>query len=160
MAPRRRQGGLTLIELVISIVVIGVAVSGTLLAVNQTTRRSADPMLQHQASAVAEAYLEEILSRPLADPDTGVVCGPAEASRDLYDDVCDYAGLDDSPPRSQDDSAVAALGSYRARVTVDPAANLNGLTGAANVLRVDVRVNHTLAALGIDLTLSGYRTAY
>ncbi len=157
---RRGERGATLIELVISIVVIGIAVSGSLLAVNHVVARSADPMLQHQASAIAEAYLEEILARPFADPDGGAVCGAPEASRDLFDDVCDYDGLDDVGARSQDDTAVAGLGAYRVRVDVDPAASLNGLTGAANVLRVDVRVNHTQAALGIDLTLSGYRTSY
>ena len=155
----RRESGTTLVELVISIVVIGIAVTGSLLAVNHVVNRSGDPMLQHQASAVAEAYLEEVLARPLADPDGGV-CGAPEASRADYDDVCDYDGLDDLGARAQDGSAVAGLEPYRVRVTVDPGANLNGLTGSANVLRVDVRVTHSLAALGIDLTLSGYRTGY
>ena len=149
-----------MIELVISIVVIGIAVTGSLLAVNHTLARSADPMLQHQASAVAEAYLEEVLARSYTDPDGTGVCPGAEASRGQYDNVCDYDGLDEVGARSQDGTAVAGLGAYRVRVNVDQAASLNGLTGAVNVLRVDVRVNHTLAALGIDLTMSGYRTSY
>ena len=95
-----------------------------------------------------------------ADPDDAGVCGAPEASRDLYDDVCDYDGLDDLGARAQDGTAVAGLEPYRVRVTVDQGASLNGLTGAANVLRVDVRVTHALAALAIDLTLSGYRTQY
>ncbi len=151
---------MSLVELVISIVVIGVAVSGSMLAMNHVVTRSADPMLQHQASAVAEAYLEEVRARPFADPDDGSVCSAPEASRDLYDDVCDYDGLDEVGARTQDGVAVAGLEPYRVRVNVDAAASLNGLTGSSNVLRVDVRVTHTLAALGVDLTLSGYRTSY
>jgi len=154
------NNGTTLVELVISIVVIGIVVSGSLLAINHVVARSADPMLQHQASAVAEAYLEEVLARSFADPDDDSVCSAPEASRGLYDDVCDYDGLDELGARTQDGVAVAGLEPYRVRVDVDAAANLNGLTGSADVLRVDVRVTHALAALGVDLTLSGYRTRY
>ncbi len=156
----RQQAGLTLVELVLSIVVIGVAVSGSMLAIHLVTARSADPMLQHQASAIAEAYLEEVLARPFADPDDDSVCSAPEAGRSLYDDVCDYDGLDDAGARTQDGVAVAGLEPYRVRIAVDPAASLNGLTGSTQVLRVDVRVTHQLAALGVDLTLSGYRTRY
>ena len=153
----RTQGGLTLIELVISIAVLGIALGGALLAVDHTTVRSADPLLQHQASAVAEAYLEEILLKSFLDPDVGTVCPASEANRGLYDNVCDYAGLDDSGARDQEGAAVTGLSSYRVRVTVDTAATLNTLTGSADVLRVDVRVNH---GSRVDLTLSGYQASY
>ena len=153
----RALGGLTLIELVISIAVLGIALGGALLAIDQTTLRSADPMLQHQASAVAEAYLEEILLKSFLDPDVGTVCPAAEASRGLYDNVCDYAGLDDSGARDQTGAVVTGLESYRVRVTVDTAATLNTLTGSGDVLRVDVRVNH---GSRVDLTVSGYQANY
>jgi MSHA pilin protein MshD len=151
------QSGATLVEMVISIAVVGICVAGVLLAMLTTTARSADPMLQHQASAVAEAYLEEILLRDYLDPDTSSVCPAPEATRDLYDNVCDYALLDDAGARSQDGTPVAGLGDYRVRVGVDGAATLGGLSGSADVLRVDVRVTHPT---GLDLTLSGYRTRY
>jgi len=153
----RARSGLTLIELVISIAIFGIALGGALLAVNHTTVHSADPMIQHQASAIAEAYLEEILLRKFLDPDSGSVCPAPEGARDLYDNVCDYAGLDDSGARDQSGSAVTGLESYRVRVSVDTTATLNGLTGSADVLRVDVRVNH---GSRVDLTLSGYQTRY
>ena len=83
----RAQGGLTLIELVVSIAVVGIALTGALLAIDQTTVRSADPMIQHQGSAIAEAYLEEILLKDFLDPDTLTVCPPREPGRDLYDNL-------------------------------------------------------------------------
>lgn len=153
----RRTAGLTLIELVISIAVIGIALTGTLLGIHRTIAHSADPMIQQQAAAIAEAYLEEALAKPYLDPDTGTVCPAAEPSRDLYDNTCDYGGLDDSGAQSQDGSPVAGLEAYRVRVTVDTAANLNGLTGSAQVLRVDVRVTR---GNRVDVTLSGYRANY
>lgn len=152
--PRRLESGLTLVELVISIVVIGVAVTGTLLAVSTSVGRSADPMAQQQALAIAEALLEEILSRSFLDPDTATPCPAPEASRDLFDNVCDYHGLDDLGARNQQGTPVAGLAPYRVRVAVDPAATLNGLSGG-DVMRVDVRVTFSP---GVDITLSSYRT--
>ena len=156
---RASSCGFTLIELVISIVVIGVAVSGAMLAIQTTVGRSADPMLQQQAGAIAEAYLEEILTRRFYDPDlpAGPPCPAAEASRDLFDNVCDYRGLDEAGARDQDGNAIAGLAGYRVRVDVDESANLNGLTGSSEVLRIDVRVNR---GARVDITLSGYKTRY
>ena len=50
---RRGQGGVTLVELVISIVVIAIAVSGVIPLISNTIRHSADPMILHQAVAIA-----------------------------------------------------------------------------------------------------------
>jgi len=63
------QQGLTLIELVVSIVVLSVAITGILMVMTQTTIASADPMLREQATAIARSYLEEILSQPMIGPD-------------------------------------------------------------------------------------------
>jgi MSHA pilin protein MshD len=85
-------------------------------------------------------------------------CPAPEASRDLFDNVCDYNGLDDSGARDQFGAAIAGLSPYRVRVTVDSAsAVLGALTGPANVERVDIRVTHPLP---LDITLTGYRTSY
>ena len=68
---RRKARGLSLIELVVFIVIIGVAVAGVLGALNVSTRASADPVIQKQALAVAEAVLEEVQLMPFTycDPD-------------------------------------------------------------------------------------------
>jgi MSHA pilin protein MshD len=49
----RSQAGLSLIELVMFIVIVGVAVAGVLSVMNVTTRHSADPMIRKQAQAIA-----------------------------------------------------------------------------------------------------------
>ncbi|MFA6986493.1 MAG: prepilin-type N-terminal cleavage/methylation domain-containing protein, partial [Arenimonas sp.] len=58
IASRRRQAGLSLIELVMFIVIVGVAVAGVLSVLTVTAQHSADPMIQKQAQAIAEAMLE------------------------------------------------------------------------------------------------------
>lgn len=153
--PDRRRRGVTLIELVISMVVVGIALSGSFLALHQTIVSSADPMIQQQASAIAEALLEEVLAKAYLDPDSGDVCPTPEVQRSLYDNVCDYQGFDESGVSTQEGVAVAGLELYRARIAVDTTASLSGLSGAAQLLRIDVRVNFSSR---VDLTLSGYRT--
>ncbi len=143
--------GFTLIELIISIVVVSIALGGVLMAINYTVTHSADPMLQHQALAIAESYLEEILLKPFADPD-GV---DGEGSRALFDDVDDYDGLSDSGARDQTGTAIAGLDNYTVDVVVTNTA-LNGI-GDSNSKKITVTVSHPL---GFNMTLSGFRTNY
>ena len=162
MSNSSTQSGFSLIELVISIVIIGIAVAGILNVMNVTTQHSADPMIQHQALAIAEAYLEEIELKafcdPTLNPSPGVctnVCPAAEAARDLYDNVCDYNGLSDSGAQDQTGTAITGLEPYAVDVTVIPEA-LSGIA-ASDSLRIDVRVQNGNL---VNLTLSGYRTFY
>ena len=158
---RRDQSGVTLIELVITIVVISIALTGTLIVVQRTIVSSADPMIVRQAVGVAEAYLEEILLKPYYDPDPNSGPGPCPApepnGRPEFNNVCDYDGLDDAGAKDQDENAVADLALYRVRVEVDPNATLGALSGPADVIRADVRVTHPQ---GTDVTLSGYKANY
>ena len=151
MNRRADNRGFTLIELVISMVVVSIALGGVLMVMNYTVMHSADPMLQHQAVAIAEAYLEEAMLRSFTDPD-GV---DGETDRDLLDDVDDYNGLNDVGARDQEGTAIAGLGSYTISVAVANT-DLNGIS-AANCKRVTVTVTHPS---GINLTLSGFRTNY
>lgn len=60
MTASRHQSGMTLIELVMFIVIVAVGVVGILSVLNVTVMRSADPLVQKQAQALAEGLLEEI----------------------------------------------------------------------------------------------------
>lgn len=139
-------------------VVIAIALGGTLEVHRAAMFASADALALAQASAIAESYLEEALLRPVFDPDLGSgggACPPPEASRPLFDNVCDYDGLDDAGARDQTGTSLTGLGAYRVRVSIDAAAQLGDLVGAPDVLRVDVRVTRGTAA---DVLISGYRT--
>ncbi len=142
--------GVTLIELIAAIVIIGVGLAGVLAVFVRNTSASADPMIWHQATAIAEAYLEEVLSKNF-DPN-----GPeAGETRATYDDVGDYNGLTNVGARDQTDIPINGLEGYTVQVTVTPAA-LNGI-GVADSLRVEVKVT---SPVGGDIVISGYRTNY
>src|SRR5438132_1116996 len=69
--PPRAEHGISLVELIVFIVIVSVAVAGVLGALSMATRASADPLIQKQALAIAEALLEEVQLQPFTycDPD-------------------------------------------------------------------------------------------
>lgn len=151
-----RQRGMTLVELVIAIVIVGIAAAALYSAMAAIGGRSADPMLRQQSLAVAEAYLEEILARNFLDPASHDQCpSPPVAGRTAFDNVCDYAGRDDDGAHGADGNLIAGLQDYRVRVAVTPQA-FNGLSADA-ALRVTVTVE---SPDGQTLSLSGWRTCY
>src|SRR5438874_5216487 len=68
---RSRSRGVTLLELIVFIVIVSTAVVGILTALDVSNRSSADPMIQKQALAIAEALLEEVQLQPFTycDPE-------------------------------------------------------------------------------------------
>jgi MSHA pilin protein MshD len=67
----RAEHGISLVELIVFIVIVGIAAAGVVGALSMATRASADPMIQKQALAIAEALLEEVQLQPFTycDPD-------------------------------------------------------------------------------------------
>jgi MSHA pilin protein MshD len=150
MRSRLHARGVTLVELIVSIVVIGVALAGVMVVIVRNTSASADPLIWHQAVIVGEAYLEEILTK-------NFTADGVEASRGLYDDVWDYNGITDSPPRDQNGTAITALAGYSVNVQVTTEA-LNDITLASgNAVRAQVTVT---MPTGGSVVVSGYRTNY
>jgi MSHA pilin protein MshD len=148
---RQRQGGFTLIEVIIFIVVVGAGLAGILSVTNTVVKSSADPMVRKQAIAIAESLLEEILLKEYANPaggDTGAV-------RALFDDVDQYAGYT-TTGGVQDvlGTAVAGLGNYNfaPAVTVVTNTDLGGVTSK--------KVTVSVTSPGGTITLSGYRGNY
>ena len=149
------QRGMTLVELIIAIVIVGIAAVALYTAMASISARSADPMLRQQSLAIAEAYLEEILAQHFLDPANQQQCPPPPLARVEYDNVCDYAGLDEDGARDASGTPIAGLQGYRVRVTVTPRA-LSGLAaGVALHVRVSVRDPG-----GQSLGLEGWRTCY
>ena len=147
-----RQHGTTLIELIISIVVIGIALSGILLVMNQNIGASANPLIQHQAIAIGEAYLEEILEKPFVDPQAP----DGEANRNQYDDIDDYNAIVAQIPRDQDGNAIAGLGNYSVTVSVvnEAIGPVGNQAPSGQTFRVTVSV---LTPTNSNVQISGYR---
>lgn len=178
-----RQRGLTLIEMIMFIMIVGVALAGIIGVLNLTTRHSADPLRQKQALMIAEGLLEEVqLARfSFCDPTSGnageaadtAACevpenwGP-EGSVRPHDNINDYVTVPGVQQRSFDNNGVLVdangdpmrVDGFTATVSVTPT-TLNGVganSGSADVDALRVRVE--VAYEGGTVVLDGFRTRY
>ena len=168
------MNGFTLLEVLVTLVVIGIAATSIMGVFISTVRTSADPLIQQQAIAIAEAYMEEIQSKKfcqdvsvpmtLPPPQPIPACvtetGGAEAgeSRSTFNDIQDYNDSSvDGTIKDQNDAVISGLAGYAIDVVVS-AAELGGITQASgNAMRIDITVSHA----AIDpISLSGFRANY
>jgi MSHA pilin protein MshD len=179
---RLRQRGMTIVELVMFIVIVGIALAGIVQVFSLGTRFSADPLRRKQAIAIAESLLEEVeqarftycdpsdanaeTARSAADcATTPEVVGredPAQARP--YDNVNDYVTAYSSAQHAFDNGAgvltdasgtAIPVSGYSATVSIVQE-GFGGIATAADVLRISVTVNYD----GDSITLEGYRTRY
>ena len=91
--------GATLIELIVFIVVLGIAIPTLLGLFMQANYNTVDSEVVSNTTYVAEELMEEIRSKEYDDPDQTPGFGPesGETDRSSYDDVDDYNGYSDIP---------------------------------------------------------------
>jgi MSHA pilin protein MshD len=146
------QRGFTLVELIVAITIVAIAATTILGTMATVSSRSADAMIEQQAIAVGQAYLDEILQRWVVDRNGT----PPNTGRGSWDLVDQYNGLSDTGARDQFDNAIAALSAFNVSVSVVPTTALTGIASSA-ARRVDVTVTR---APNVTVKLSGYRTDY
>lgn len=182
--------GVTMIELVTTIVIISVAVVILLALTSRFTGRSVDPMIQTQANAIAQAYFEEISQKNFCDPNwdpdnnpnTPTLCATAcltsacggckatgsgwtTESRSMTDDICDYAGMTDVGARNQSDLLITGLDQYTVNINVVDD-NTATLGPAGNQLSgnngqvVRIDINVSHPAMQTDVRISGFKTNF
>jgi MSHA pilin protein MshD len=150
-----RSAGVTLVELIVALVIMGVALAGMVAVYTTTTRSSVDPVIVQQMQAIADNMMEEILMKPYAK-------GPGTGARINYDDVRDYQGYDSGTAGIPDveGNVIAGLERYRVVVSVVESAALPGVP-SADALRVTVTVSNMRGDANdpsSTITLTGWRT--
>lgn len=152
MSARRYNAGATLIELIFAIIIIG-SVSATMVGVlSSMSKQSAETMVALTATNIAQAYLQEILDKPLIDPD-GV---DGSEPRELYDNIDDYLRLPDTTVRDRFGAVVPNLGGYQVAVSIQ---NTNLLPGVPTAQTRSVQVTVT-SPLGDQTIVRGVRTRH
>ncbi len=142
------------------IVIIGVALTGILLVMNQVTAHSADPLIHKQAIAAAESLLEEIELQDFIDGNDGVTtaCPSASmvtaANRTDYHIVSCYNGFGMTGITDLNNNPTG-LTNYNANVAITAEA-LGGIA-AGSAVRITVTVTDPQ---GNAIALDGYRTRY
>lgn len=103
-----RQRGVTLIELIVFIIIVGVGVVGVLSTMAPILRTSANPMIRKQMVALAESVLLEVLRQPFT------YCDPDDANASTASSTADCTG---AAAGSQDKGGAALTSSTPAGET-------------------------------------------
>lgn len=172
-----RVRGLTLIELLMFIVVVGIALAAMLRLFATATLASADPLIVRQQLAIAESLMREVQLMPFttcdpgdANVETGSCAsitegmgpegGETRYGPNYFDNVNDYAGFSMTGIRDLSNTPVSGLSGYSASVAVANAA-LDSLTaGSGEALKITVTVLGPNGKAADAVTLQGWRTRY
>ena len=188
--PRAKsQRGVTLVELVVFIIIIGVGVVGLMSVTGSTIMHSADPMVRKQAIAIAESLLLEIEQKPFTwcDPtDANLLTatnasecattpedqGP-ETGESRYSNTKPFNNVNDYKDFKMPDTAGVCVGICPLGAPVTPIPNLSDYTAEVKIEEAgtdpDMGLTDKTAALKITVTVTGrgetiqlvgYRTRY
>lgn len=156
-----RQHGVSMIELVVFIVIIGVAVAGVATTLAYTTARSADPLQRKQAMLIAEAIIEEISlgHMTFCHPDDAAAETAASATDCLVpESVGAPAGL--ARPYYNINDYVPAFGAETSITPGDTTFRITDVLGSVKyggkyTARVIIRADAALGPAGAQLAGSG-----
>ncbi len=117
------HSGFTLVEAVISTVVVAVMFAAALQTVGAAKITQRKASLVSQGQMLAESLLAEILQQNYQEPGATYVfgreAGESDTIRTAYDDVDDYQGWTESPPVAKDGTALPNSANWRRTVAVE-----------------------------------------
>lgn len=157
--PFRKQNGVTLVELVISIVILSIAMVAVMNSFSYSIKYSADPLWRNKTLKLAQLYFDEILAKNydhstpvggmpvVASPNcTSGYLGPDSPggvleTRGGFNDVDDYDGLSDSPPVSLTGSGLdSSYGNYSVSVSVECDGTAVSASGASHAKKITLSI--------------------
>ncbi len=153
----QRQKGVTLIELVISIVILSIALVAVMNSFSVSMKHSADPLWRNKTLKLAQLYLDEILSKnydhatpvggvpPVAAPlctGLGPETGETRATFNDVDDYHNYGITDpsDARPTSLTTALHASYDNYTATVTVSCDGTTVGASGNNHAKKITLTI--------------------
>jgi len=165
--------GFTLIELVVGITLVAIAATLLVSLIVPAVRQSAEPLVQQRASSLAQALMDEILSKRYDEltPDGGVPpCSPcsttlgadAGETRATYDDVDDYNALCGNSTTfisvsDANGNAIANYSGFTMNIWVSYDSNYNGGNVGQSAKRVTVTIK---PASNTPIVFTAYRANF
>lgn len=148
----KRQSGVTLVELIVAMVIIGVAVAGVTQVFNLGATSSVNPVLTKQLRAVAEGLMDEIQRQPFAA--SANAAPSATCSRNTYNDIFDYNNYNPGKVCTINGEAITGLAGITVSVTV-------AATDTLGIDNADACLITITATQGTNIfTLRGWRSNF
>lgn len=120
---KRASAGLTIIEVMVSTVMVGLVLAAATNTVGNVFRARSVTVDLQVGPALARSLLSEILQNPYTDPEDpnssiGRESGESGGQRDRWDDVDDFDGWDASTPESPAGTPLGYGSGWRRQVSV------------------------------------------
>jgi len=158
-------GAFTLIELIITIVITGIVVLALVMGFRESLIGLALQKDIRLVSLLSEDLMNEVRSKQYADPQSPTNFGPefGETFRRQYDDVDDYNGWSESPPKTIEGVTLTNYLAFTSRAIVVNVTNniFNGLPAPDNATnsdfkRITVIVSNAVVAVSNVSVVSRY----
>jgi len=141
---RANRNGFSLIEVLIAVVLVGLAIAALVVASGSFTMANSAGTDLSTAEFLIEQIRELTALLPVVDPQTGAdTFGPEEAGLNNYDDLDDFNGAIFSPPIDAGRNPLNDLAAFSQHVTVENVnpTNFEQVVGYdSNFVRVTVEV--------------------
>jgi MSHA pilin protein MshD len=149
----KQQQGISLVELIVCVVIMGIALAGLLSVMNLNTVYSVDPLVRQQAFVIAESLLEEIEAQDFLNAGCAEGCQGEVTQRSRFDDVFDYQGIQSTADVL---TGIAALSRYTVNISVVHPVTAWGDIPPAEVAQITVTVSEAAQTFQVV----GYRMHY
>ncbi len=126
---RRHLCGFTLVELVVTLAIFGIAGAAIFGSMSFALGKQSDSLWRAKTEILARSYLDQIMIRKFDEltPEGGVPrCGPCSSPADFddgesranFDDVDDFNGLREIPPLDEDGQPIEVFAGFQVEVSV------------------------------------------
>lgn len=140
-----KRQGFTLVEVLVAMILIGIAIASLLAASISFTRANGAATNLSTAEFLLEQIRELTTTLPVIDPDGGSTFGAEEGALAEYDDLDDFDGITFSPPISIDRTPLTDFTGFTQQITVENVSPANfqqvEADGTTNFVRVTVTVS-------------------
>ncbi|MHC4076689.1 MAG: type II secretion system protein [Planctomycetota bacterium] len=116
-----KKNAFTIIEVLIALILVGIAIASLLAASNSFTKASGAGAELSTAEFLTEQIRELTTLLPVTDPNTGTATFGPEAGETLatYNDLDDFDSLSFSPPISTDRQSLTDFVGFSQQITVE-----------------------------------------
>ncbi|KPJ66753.1 MAG: hypothetical protein AMJ43_07020 [Coxiella sp. DG_40] len=149
MQDTNQNKGFTLIEVLIAIILVGIAIVSLVAANSSFTKANSAGTNLSTAQFLTEQIKELTALLPVVDPNTETsTFGPEEGTLANYDDLDDFAGASFSPPINANRETLNELVGFSQQITVENvnAANFEQVVSnhSSDFVRITVKVSLNL----------------